>query len=140
MWRRRDPGEGQLVAECEAFLAGALADTLAQVDGRVPVWTWMNLLAHGSAADLRAACVPPPSPVLAGLPGDWRSARTFLAGEVLDLVDTGQTTLAALQREILVPLELDLGSRQAAARWRPGDLVTAVLAALPERSQRRERR
>lgn len=135
MWRRRDPGEAQLVAQCEAFLAGALADTLAELDGRAPAWTWVNLLAHGSAADLRAACVPP-SPMLSGPSGDWRRARSFLAGEVLDLVETGQTTLAALQCEVLVPFELDLASHHAAARWRPSDLVTAVVAALAERSPR----
>lgn len=138
MWRRRDPGEAQLVAECEAFLTGAMAETLGGFDGRVPVWTWMNLLAHGTAADLRTARVSP-SPTLGGGPRDWGRARSFLAGEVLDLVETGQVTLVALQREVLVPLELDLVSRQAAVRWGPGDLVTGVLAALPERSPRRER-
>jgi hypothetical protein len=139
MWRRRDRGEAHLVAECEAFLNGVMAETLGELNGRVPAWTWMNLLAHATAADLEAARVSP-SPTLGGLAGDWRRARSFLAGEVLDLVATGQTTLAALQRDVLVPLELDLVSRHATARWRPGDLVTAVLAALPERSQRREHR
>jgi hypothetical protein len=59
VWRRHDPDEARLAAECEAFLAGSLAETLSDVDGRVPAWTWMNLLAHGTVADLRAAGASP---------------------------------------------------------------------------------
>ena len=39
-------------AECEAFLAGALADHYAR-DGEPPVWTWLNVIAHSDGEALR---------------------------------------------------------------------------------------
>ena len=41
--------EHELVLECEAFLSGRYAQHLAELDLPVPVWAWMNTLAHGSS-------------------------------------------------------------------------------------------
>lgn len=133
MWRRGDPAATQLVAECEAFLSGRYADDLMEAHEAVPAWTWLNLLAHGSEAELRGA-----ASAGAVMLSNWSRARSFLAGEVLDRVDIGAVTLDALQRDVLIPLELDLAAHDP--RWlRPSQLVAAVLEALPDRSTRRHR-
>jgi hypothetical protein len=136
MWHRRDPREARLAAECEAFLSGALPEALGDADGPPPAWTWLNLLAHGGVADLQAACAQSRAPVAAHS-AEWVQARAFLAGEILDRAATPEQ-LARLQRDVLVPLELELASRPGTGRFRPQDLVTAVLGALPSRSRRHE--
>lgn len=138
IWRRHDPDGARLVAECEAFLAGTLSEDACESAGRVPVWYWVNLLAHGDADQLRAIHATPTTQ--RDRFADWRVARSFLAGEVLDRVEPGGTTLPHLQRDALVPLELNLLSQRATRRWSPGDLVTATLAILPDRSPRRKGR
>jgi hypothetical protein len=65
----------ELVAQCEAFLEGRLAE---QVEGqvvRVPVWVWTNLLAHGAEQDLCSERCVAQSCGLA-LNDDWRNARS----------------------------------------------------------------
>src|SRR5690606_13962058 len=48
-WWRQDPAEIALVEETQAFLDGRYAEFAASCgDTRVPVWAWMNLLAHGT--------------------------------------------------------------------------------------------
>lgn len=122
---RRDPAEAALVEECQAFLEGRYAELAATSDEPVPVWAWMNLLAHGTEAELRDAA--------AGLAdGDsWRQARAFLAGEVLEVLSTGRITLAQLQYDVLVPLELDVLDCRCSNRWTPAQLVRGLLGILP---------
>lgn len=131
---RRDPdrelGE-ELVAACEAFLEGRYAEHLERRGLRVPPWAWVNLLAHGTAAELDAA-----RRVLADGEGPgaaWRAARAFLAREVLEAAQAAGTDLADLQRRVLVPLELELMGWPAAL-WGPRHVVLRVLAALRPRS------
>lgn len=124
-----------LAADCEAFLTGHLADRLEQAGRRVPPWAWMNLVAHGSGDDLhaeRAAHLPPDLPA-----GRWHEVRCLLAAEVLGM--TGGGSLAELQREVLVPLELELASRAEVGSWRPNQLALAVEHALDDRRRLRRR-
>lgn len=127
--RRGDPVGESLVAESEAFLNGTLAEHLVDHVQVVPAWAWMNLLAHGTETYVRAAAI---TFVARGWPG----ARRFLAGELVDLLESGHGPLETLQRTALVPLELELASLPAAARWSPAQLVEVVLAVLPERTPR----
>jgi hypothetical protein len=131
MWHRRDPYETELVIECEAYLGGTFAEVLHERGHPVPVWAWVNLLAHGDDAALREASSLLPMIDDRGPATDWWRARSFLAGEVLALIGHDPRQLAGLQREVLVPLELDLASRRAVGRWTPRDLATAVLEVLP---------
>lgn len=138
MWRRKDPEAEEFVAECERFLSGSYADHLDELGQPVPVWAWVNLLAHGSETLLRET-VSRAGRADTLVRSDWRRAELFLVGELLDLVATGEFVLEELQRATLIPLELELASCSAAARWRPNVLVAKVLEALPDRSKRQRR-
>ena len=129
--RRRDPVGEALATECASFLDGSFAEHLAGLLQVVPPWAWMNLLAHGTEAEVRRAAT---TFVARGWPG----ARRFLAGELVDLVESGHGPLERLQRSALVPLELELATLPWTAGWTPAQLVAAVLAVLPERSARPE--
>lgn len=151
--RQEDPEASELVVEAEAFLAGTYVDTMVEEGRRVPTWAWLNLLAHGTEADLREAArgavgvwslmrsmFTAPSTVEAwpsvSLP-DWCRARSFLAGEVLDEMRARECPVEELQQDVLIPLELALATHRPARRWGPAELVGAVLAALAEQSPRR---
>ena len=121
------PGEGtELVAECEAVLCGRYAEHLEERQRRVPAWAWVNLLAHGTAEDLQTANA------LGGQARTqrWRAARAYLAGEVLGTAEQGIATLGDLQRDVVVPLELQLASSERTSALTPSELVASVLAAL----------
>ena len=124
--RRGDPVGAALAGECEAFLAGAYADHLVDQVQVVPAWAWLNLLAHGTEDQVREAATT------FGARG-WPGARRCLAGELIDIVDSGLAPLDLLQRACLVPLELELAARPSAMRWSPAQLVAAVLDVLPQR-------
>ena len=124
-----DPFAVTMIEECEAFLAGRYAELLDSWGAVVPAWAWMNLVAHGDEVALRCAME---ERTMAG----WRQARAYLAAVILDAVDDGTIVLADLQREVLVPLELDVAVCRTAVHWTPGQLVRGLLRLLPEREVR----
>ncbi len=128
MWQRQDPEALTLIDECQAFLDGRFAELAGADGGYVPVWAWLNQLAHGTEVELRSA-----SAGLAERTG-WAQATAFLAGELLDIVDSGRMSLADLQHDILVPLELDVLNARTTGLWTPGRLVRGVLRILPPRT------
>ena len=128
MWKRLDRDARELIDDCEHVLSGTYVEHLRSGQRRVPRWAWVNLLAHGSEDDLRTAR----SSLRAGaLASEWERARSFLAGEVLLVVDAG-TTLTRLQATALIPLELELAADPRTAIWPPTRLVRAVTAALAD--------
>lgn len=116
------PG-GVLAMECEAYLHGRLAEVLEEQGTSVPVWTWTNLLAHGSESQLYDSLHRPSTPRRTGR--SWRIARTYLAYEVLD-VTCEDFTLDELQSTILLPLELELAAHPEVERWTPRRWVDTV--------------
>ena len=118
LWHRdRNACSAELIGDCEAFLAGHVAERIEGRAASVPAWAWTNLLAHGSEHDLRSErAVVRPRQVTSD--DEWRAARSYLAVEVLNLAaEFG--SLADLQRRVLVPLEQRLASRPEVAGWRP---------------------
>lgn len=126
--RRRRAEERALVAETEAFLEGDLAERLEASAGYVPAWAWTNRLAHASEGQLAAE----QGAVLqteAASRGKWRQARAYLAGEVLRAAAL-YGSLAELQRDVLVPLEIELSRKYGPRGCRLADWVATVEVAL----------
>ncbi len=119
---------GELVSDCEAFLAGRLAEQLEQRGQPVPVWVWTNLLAHGTAQELASERTAPSTHVI-GADERWSAARSYLAGSVLDASDRSGG-LELVQARVLVPLELELSSRSEVERWDRRRWVSTIEAAL----------
>ena len=123
--------------DCEAFLAGRLAEYRMDHHQFVSVSDWTNLLAHGSEADLRSE-VSETNDIRSRTSksrGDavWREARWYLTARLLHQV-TGEGALENLQRLVLVPLELELAA--GAMDWGPRKWVTEVDTALARHQQK----
>ncbi len=114
---------GTVALECEAFLNGTLAEYWDEKGVIVPVWAWMNLLAHGTEEQINEMVAHPSRPRRAVR--NWRIARSYLATEVLDLVDA-HFTLRDMQSTILVPLELEMAARPEVGRWTPRQWLDVV--------------
>jgi hypothetical protein len=118
----------ELLAETEAFLSGRYAEQLEDRALPVPVWAWTNRLAHGNDDDLAGTATErrgrSPS-------GRWRSARAFLAREVLGAVGPDRS-LVDIQREVLAPLELELARGRDVGSWTPQLWVAKVRCSLSE--------
>lgn len=116
-----------VVADCEAFLLGHLAEWLVDQGSGVPVWAWVNLLAHGSYEELRSEVSAQPG----GRFGvrDWKRSRAYLAAEVLAIAD-GTGPLLTLQEAALRPLECELAESPEVNRWSPSTLASHVNTAL----------
>jgi len=105
------------------------------------VWVWTNLLAHGSEESLVAERRVAPFRMMTA-EDRWHAARSYLAGEVLDLAEH-YGPLLSLQRNVLVPLELQFASDPAVSSWGPRQWVESVRRKLAEHCracQREERR
>jgi hypothetical protein len=123
----QDAAYGTIALESEAFLLGGLVDYWDAKGMEVPVWAWMNLLAHGTVRRIGECVLRPDKPRRVGR--SWRLARSYLAFEVLDLTDM-EFTLAELQSSVLIPLELEMAARPDVAGWTPRQWVDLVEDAL----------
>ena len=81
----QDTAYGTIALESEAFLLGSLVEFWDDKGIDVPVWAYMNLLAHGTARQIGECVIHSDQPRRAGR--SWRGARSYLAFEVLDLTD-----------------------------------------------------
>jgi len=142
MWRRRNdperkdphqiyPGAEALVEECEAFLSGDSVDQSERRGQRVPVWAWMNVLAHGTEVELRALATD------RSVGDEAHQALAYVAGELVDLADDGYFDLETYQREVLVPLELDVLACPTTTARTAAQLASGLLRLLPARSNHR---
>jgi hypothetical protein len=128
--RRRKADERRHVKECEAFLEGKFAESGMPAGELVQVWAWINLLAHGTEEQLRREVLMP------AYVDDWHRARALLAARLLTDAGAGDTSLEMIQRDVLVPLELEVVSSRVAYRSAP-QLVIGVLSALSDTDRRR---
>jgi hypothetical protein len=121
--RAGDRGASVVVMECAAFLNGTLAEYWDERGTVVPVWAWTNLLAHGSKTLIGESVIPPMRPRRTGR--SWRIARSFLAYEVLDVLERG-VTLDHLQSSVLIPLELEMAVHPKVGYWSPRQWIDTV--------------
>jgi hypothetical protein len=111
-----------VVAEATATVEGRLRPRRGS-DGAVPPSVWVNELAHASCEDLEALAGLQP-PYVA-----WEGAISYVASEICARARTVDG-LMQLQRNALIPLELDLLSRNVAMPVDPLGLVAMVTSVL----------
>jgi hypothetical protein len=120
---RRDHPGGVLALECEAYLHGTLAEFWEEQGTAVPVWTWTNLLAHGTESRIHDSVYRASKPRWTGR--SWRIARSYLAYQLLDFA-LEDFALEEFQSTMLVPLELELAARPEVEGWTPRRWVDTV--------------
>ena len=116
----------RLIEECLAILEGRYCEERAVTGRPRPSWVWLNLPAHGPSVDLRARCAaadrhPPPE-------GSWQAARAEVC-RIAEALAPEFGGLLGLQRQVLLPLELDLMAGDVHVRT-PAALVAQVLLRL----------
>lgn len=140
MWRRRkqDPEPARpapsfdigVGGECEAYLAGGLAAYLQDVGRPVPPVGWLNQVAHATPVELAFLAIS--RDVDAIQPPSWRRAVAYLADSLLERARETGRPIEQLQRELLVPLELELMGDPAAVDLDPADLIRLTMTRLYE--------
>jgi hypothetical protein len=140
MWGRGHQRDADDEGRAAAYRAGRYADYLVSCDAEVPPWAWMNAPAHGGevlVASLALAEGGPrgTAPTLEA----WYRARKAIAEEVVVTLTLQGCTLAQLQAELLLGLELELAAATGWATVGPADLTCLVLDAL-HTFRRRSRR
>jgi hypothetical protein len=139
MWRKRkrqrepvvnaavfDSGLGD---ECEAYLAGQLAAYLRDARRPVPAVGWLNQVVHATTNELALLAVGTTNTVPATT---WQRAVGYLARTVLERARETGRPIDELQRDLLLPLELELLGHPDAVDFDPADLVRLALARLYE--------
>jgi hypothetical protein len=111
--------DSALPDECAAFLAGRWAEERDDPERPLPMWAWLNLVAHGDLDRIQA--------VAARTDGASRGSdqlQSVLARAVISAIPAGELT--RVQRDVLVPLELELINTPSSPR-RVLELVTTAL-------------
>ena len=94
--------ERELVAECEAFFSGQYAQYLDNENRPIPVWAWLNVLAHGSEDDITALAAGEPPRRTFPETAVWHQALAFLAQELMSQAARRGRPVADLQCSTLV--------------------------------------
>ena len=115
--------------EFDAFLAGRYADWLSNANRSVPAWAWVNKVAHATIEEIHTLAMSSPPATAPAATVPWHRVSALLAKEVLVAVGDDKCRLAALQREALVPAELQL-ARHWWAVVSPIDLATVTVEAV----------
>lgn len=131
MWWRRTRGDcteaaaaGELVEECEAFLAGTYGAYLQSRGRPVPAWAWINRLAHAKRDDLEALAAE------RARGSNPQALLSCIAGRLLSVVDHRDVSLETLQCRKLIPLELFLAATAGPAPLTDDDLARMITAGL----------
>jgi hypothetical protein len=115
------------VGAVDAFVQGHYVEHCLSLGEAVPEWAWLNLLAHGTAHELRHHSQ-------VGRTGDcWHQARAFMADEIIDHVNRRKIPLETFQDDVLVPLELDSIACRTTTGWTPGGFAIGLLILLSGR-------
>ena len=119
--------------ECDAYLAGRLAFYLRELGRPVPPVAWLNTVVHATPAELAVLAHEADG---TDRPMAWRRTVGYLARTLLERSrETGQR-VDWLQKDLLLPLELELIGDAAAAQLDSADMVRLALARLYEMPER----
>jgi hypothetical protein len=114
-----------LIAQAEELLAGNSLRGYQKKGVAAPPWALVNVLAHSGYEELLGLITRASRTRL----GTWDEALCSLAGQLVRMELNGRK-IADIQREALVPLEIDLLGATRTAPRSPGDLIAMVSEAL----------
>ena len=123
--RRETRAARQVVREAERLLEGRTLESFIARRERVPAWSLIALLGHGSRVDLMRLACPAASPDPVG----WSGTVARLAADLLART-WDDPSLVRLQRRSLVPLELHMLGGLMAPPSTPGELYQMVTGSL----------
>ncbi len=132
-WRRSVPAspaeEPDVLGEATQFLEGQWLESYRDNRESAPDWVWVSVLAHASEALLATCAAEGGPPARSSNRCVWDRTLSFLSQVLLDHAERTGVQVALLQRDIVVPIELQLGARPLA----PPTLVRLVLTGLQTR-------
>jgi hypothetical protein len=124
--RRKDIREArELVREAERMLDGRTIESYIARRERVPAWSLISLLSHSSRVEMMKLAHPSARPD----PSGWSGTMARVARELLDLT-WDDSSLLSVQRQSLVPLELELLGGTVQPPCNPAELYEMVAVAL----------
>lgn len=134
MWfRRHQPKQVRrgIADECDAFLRGEYVEFATEWGWDIPVWAWINAVAHADNERLAELAVFGfrRETALAGR-RDWNRAASYIASAVLEEASHPGCELAAIQGSLFIPLELLLIDDESTWDLSPNQLVAVALAVL----------
>ena len=121
-------GDG-VAGDTEAFLSGRLLERAHQLGEpwEIPGWYWLNAVAHGTPERLAQLATEDGGDERPGVRLSYPAARRMLARDVLLAGGGSVAHLEQIQRQLLVPLELDIAGE---GRVTPRSLLSRGRAAL----------
>ena len=114
-----------VVREADRLLQGRTVESFISRRERVPAWSLIGLLGHGSRVDLLRLASPSSHPD----PSGWSGTVARLAGDLVRRAGDDRS-LVRLQRRCLVPLELSLLGGSTAPPCSPAELYDMVTGSL----------
>jgi hypothetical protein len=123
--RRETAAAREVVREAQRLLGGRTLESFIARRERVPAWSLIGLLGHGSRMDLVRLSAPAAAPDPAG----WSGTVARLAGDLLDR-SWDEGSLVRVQRRSLVPLELSMLGGLVSPPATPADLYELVIGSL----------
>jgi len=118
--------------ECEAFLAGQLAAHFLNRHRPIPPVAWLNRVVHATANELAILAVGTSDTFQ---PGTWARAVSYLARIVQERARETGRPVNEIQRELLLPLELELIGDPESVKLDAADLIRMALARIYEQPE-----
>ena len=123
------PPDGDIAAQCQAFLAGTSRLWLEAQGRPVPAWAWINQLAHGDQDRIEAAASAAPRG------GSPESLISCLAVRLVQVLGRHPVDLSAIQVRTLLPHESSLITAGAPPPRTDADLAWMLSAAVVAQQQ-----
>lgn len=126
----RNSMKSRIVVEAERLLSGEAVEKYHYPARQIPAWSLVNTLAHNDRRGLEELTRRGAS----AHPGSWGATLGYLAHELNAMAPSG-ADLTELQRQLLVPLELQLLGGQVEVPTTPTRLAIMVSRALDKRQR-----
>ncbi len=117
--------------ECDAYLRGEYVEYASTMDWNIPVWAWINAVAHADEERVaRLAVFGFRREIALAGRREWNRAVSCIASAVLDEASQPGRELAELQSSLFIPLELLLIDDKTTWDLSANQLVAVAVAVL----------